>query len=155
MAARTAAIVFVVSLDGQTVYLARRSDIAKSYPGRLECVGGSVEPEESIEDAAVRELYEETGLIADPKFLEYRSMTVFARSTAPIHLFVYRANVPPKNFTEPGKRGPWIPVDFHAYSQYVNALTPATAMLWHLLQLESKLKKSDTSISLAQQPVFT
>lgn len=56
------ATAFVVH-EGE-VLLLLRSDDAPTYPGRWSAVSGVVEPGESPEEAAVREVAEETGLDA-------------------------------------------------------------------------------------------
>lgn len=50
-------VAVVVRDDGGKILLERRSDC-----GWWGCLGGRVEPGESVEQAAVREVYEETGL---------------------------------------------------------------------------------------------
>lgn len=51
-------IIVVVAFEGRTL-LARR---ATAPPGRRSCLAGFVEPGESIEEAVVREVFEETGV---------------------------------------------------------------------------------------------
>jgi 8-oxo-dGTP diphosphatase len=47
-----------------TVLLGRRSSRRKSYPGLWDIPGGHVEPSETLDDALLRELAEEIGIVA-------------------------------------------------------------------------------------------
>jgi 8-oxo-dGTP pyrophosphatase MutT (NUDIX family) len=62
---RVSARVLPVSPDGEVLLL---QDQDPTYPGVLRwgTIGGALDPGETPEEAAVRELYEETGLVADP-----------------------------------------------------------------------------------------
>ena len=55
--------------DGQAFFLTRRSMTKKMYPGFWECIGGKAIGAESFEEAAIRELREETGYEALPDSL--------------------------------------------------------------------------------------
>ena len=65
---RVSARVLPVSPDGEVLLL---QDQDPTYPGVLRwgTIGGALDPGETHEQAAVRELYEETGLVADPAAL--------------------------------------------------------------------------------------
>ena len=53
-------LIAVFSADGERVLLCRR--VKNPYKGLLNFVGGKIEPDESGEAAAYRELFEETGI---------------------------------------------------------------------------------------------
>jgi 8-oxo-dGTP pyrophosphatase MutT (NUDIX family) len=65
---RVSARVLPVSPDGEVLLL---QDQDPTYPGVLRwgTIGGALDPGETHEQAAVREMYEETGLHADPAAL--------------------------------------------------------------------------------------
>jgi 8-oxo-dGTP pyrophosphatase MutT (NUDIX family) len=65
---RVSARVLPVSPDGEVLLL---QDQDPTYPGVLRwgTIGGALDPGETHEQAAVRELYEETGLVLDPAAL--------------------------------------------------------------------------------------
>jgi 8-oxo-dGTP pyrophosphatase MutT (NUDIX family) len=73
---RVSARVLPVSAEGEVLLL---QDQDPTYPGVLRwgTIGGALDPGETHEQAAVRELYEETGLVADPAALT----PAFHRST--------------------------------------------------------------------------
>jgi hypothetical protein len=54
----------VVFVNGEILMLRRPDDVA-SFPGMWSLVAGKIEPNEEPEDAAVREIFEETGLKVD------------------------------------------------------------------------------------------
>lgn len=60
--------IFTFNLDGKLLITQR--DKAKTYPLLWECTGGSVTAGEDSLMGAVRELEEETGLLADPSVLQ-------------------------------------------------------------------------------------
>jgi 8-oxo-dGTP pyrophosphatase MutT (NUDIX family) len=70
---RPTARVLPVSPDG-AVLLLQDQDPARPGVLRWGSIGGAVDPGESLREAAVRELHEETGIVADP-----------ARLTGPVH----------------------------------------------------------------------
>lgn len=53
-------LIAVFSPDGEKMLMCRR--IKEPYKGLINFVGGKIEPNESGEDAAYRELFEETGI---------------------------------------------------------------------------------------------
>lgn len=65
---RVSARVLPVCPDGEVLLL---QDQDPAYPGVLRwgTIGGALDPGETHEQAAIRELYEETGLVADPEVL--------------------------------------------------------------------------------------
>lgn len=58
------AVSAAVVRDGRILMVRRRH---APHAGKLALPGGKVEPGECLERAAVRELYEETGVVADPQ----------------------------------------------------------------------------------------
>lgn len=56
-------LIAVFSPDGEKMLMCRR--IKEPYKGLMNFVGGKIEPNESGEDAAYRELFEETGITSD------------------------------------------------------------------------------------------
>jgi mutator protein MutT len=56
--------IVVVSLlrRGDQLFIARRADTKKTWPGRFELIGGHVDPGETLEDALRREVREEIGI---------------------------------------------------------------------------------------------
>ncbi len=73
---RVSARVLPVCADGEVLLL---QDQDPTYPGVLRwgTIGGELDPGETHEQAAVREMFEETGLVADPSLLT----AAFHRST--------------------------------------------------------------------------
>ena len=67
-------IVSVMTADSDgKILITRRAD-EKSYAGRWEITGGCIQSGETPRQAAVRELYEETGILTKAAALEYRGM---------------------------------------------------------------------------------
>ena len=60
-----AATIVVRNPENGKILLMKRADSKKMMPGRWEFPGGGVEAEETPEEAALRELEEETGLKAE------------------------------------------------------------------------------------------
>jgi 8-oxo-dGTP pyrophosphatase MutT (NUDIX family) len=55
--------VLVRSVDGERIYVHRRTDTKSVYPGMHDCLaGGVVDPGETVEVTAIRELEEELGI---------------------------------------------------------------------------------------------
>ena len=52
----------VAIINNKQVLILRRGDSAPWMPGRFCLPGGKLEPNESLEDCAIRETYEETGI---------------------------------------------------------------------------------------------
>ncbi|HVC35932.1 MAG TPA: NUDIX hydrolase [Candidatus Dormibacteraeota bacterium] len=80
----------------EKILILRRSPTDPLHPGRLDFPGGSVEPNESISRAAVREIAEEVGLQVDQKTLSL----VYSMTAPPndkghiIHRFLFCAKAP-------------------------------------------------------------
>jgi 8-oxo-dGTP diphosphatase len=85
-------IALVVALRDGRVLVARRPDDAEHLPGVWEFPGGKVEAGESPEEAARRELSEETGLTAGA--LEPLTTTVFDYPDRLLRFHVYLAPDP-------------------------------------------------------------
>lgn len=56
-------LIVVLSPDGKEMLMCKR--IKDPYKGLINMVGGKIEPEETGENAAYRELFEETGIIRE------------------------------------------------------------------------------------------
>lgn len=56
-----ASCMVIEDLDGK-VLLTKRSQTMRVYPRSWVLPGGHIEPFESLEDGAIREVYEETGI---------------------------------------------------------------------------------------------
>jgi len=85
--------VLVIAARGGNVLLLQRSPLKKLWPGLYNAPGGHVEQGETPDQAAARELTEETGLHATA--LSLRGLLV-AHADAPlpgIIVFIYRAQV--------------------------------------------------------------
>ena len=54
-------IVAIIHDNANRVLIARRADSKQFQPGMFECIGGHLEPGESIEDGLRREVFEEIG----------------------------------------------------------------------------------------------
>lgn len=67
--------------QGDKILLSRRSLDASWAPGVWHVPGGVVEEGEAVETAAVRELFEETGVKADVSDLIFRSVVAYNQST--------------------------------------------------------------------------
>ncbi len=67
-------IVSVMTADSDGKILITRRAAEKSYAGRWEITGGCIQSGETPRQAAVRELYEETGILTKAAALEYRGM---------------------------------------------------------------------------------
>lgn len=63
---RKAASAVVFNIETKEFLVLRRADSKEEHPGLWEFPGGYVEKDESPRDAAIRELKEETGIIAEP-----------------------------------------------------------------------------------------
>lgn len=75
-----ATLVLVRSVDGERVYVHRRSDIKDVFPGRYDCwAGGVVSAGETPDECAARELAEELGVTG----------------VTPVPLFTFRYVDPP------------------------------------------------------------
>ena len=61
-------MLFAEGEDGPELLLTERSHTMRSHPGQVSFPGGRLEPGESVEQGALREAYEETGL--DPAGVE-------------------------------------------------------------------------------------
>lgn len=61
--------IFTINVDGRLLLTQR--DPMKTFPLMWECTGGSITTGESSLDGALRELHEETGLLADPDDFYY------------------------------------------------------------------------------------
>jgi 8-oxo-dGTP diphosphatase len=55
-----------VCFNEGNVLILKRSPTRELYPGLWECGGGQVMPNESFEEAVVRQLREETGVLVEP-----------------------------------------------------------------------------------------
>lgn len=64
---------WVKTVDGKLLLLQRHKD--KDFGLKWECPGGTVALGESVNEAIVRELYEETGIIADESRFTYLGVT--------------------------------------------------------------------------------
>jgi 8-oxo-dGTP diphosphatase len=76
--------------DGRLLLQLRDMTPGIAYPGWWSLFGGGVEGAEPLRQAAVRELAEETGLVADPRALEPFGRTLSRWGTRRLRLFVYR-----------------------------------------------------------------
>lgn len=67
------AVAAIILLDDR--YLLQRRDTKRGifFPAHWGCFGGATEPDESVEDALVRELHEELGISVAPTALRYFS----------------------------------------------------------------------------------
>ena len=77
---RTTARVLPVNREGAVLLLLERDPTRPTEP-YWGTIGGAVDPEESLAEAAVRELWEETGIVADPADLTppfHRRQTEFS-----------------------------------------------------------------------------
>ncbi|RRO18407.1 NUDIX domain-containing protein [Saccharopolyspora rhizosphaerae] len=105
-----AAVVFLLSGDGERVYVHRRTDTKDVYPGLHDCAaGGVVAAGEAPRDAARRELAEELGVRTAPEFL-FRQ--VFEEDTVRYHGFVFQArwDGPVVHQPEEVAEGWWMPL---------------------------------------------
>ncbi|QSE94656.1 CoA pyrophosphatase [Rhodococcus pseudokoreensis] len=88
---RSAAVVIAVmndGADGQAVPLTRRPSKMRAHPGQFALPGGGVDPGETGEDAARRELHEELGLDVGPSAVLGRLDDYVTRSGYVITPFV-------------------------------------------------------------------
>lgn len=82
-----------VTNDGQVLLGLKRRGFGQ---GKVVGLGGKIEPGEDLRSAAVRELYEESGLLADPGRLELAARLTFHFPSYPawnhrMHVFIVRA----------------------------------------------------------------
>lgn len=119
----------IVSPDGLVLAQERADD---SWAGFWEFAGGKVEPDESAAVAAMREVYEELGVVL-PKKPEYlMSALSFSRDGSPFVVQFYGFAFPPNVMPKPKvdsravRRLQW--VDEEAASQL--RWLPATARCW-------------------------
>ena len=129
-----AVAVLLTTPDGASVWLAIRSPLSKHYPGEWECPAGKVEQGELPEFTALRELYEETGILGDiAGAMTHRGSYLFQQGPeqqVDMGLFVYPTDLTPQH-TEATKRSPWRLVSLEA-ALMVDLITPATKMLLNL-----------------------
>jgi 8-oxo-dGTP pyrophosphatase MutT (NUDIX family) len=64
--AAAVAVVVVDAVDGPGIVLTKRAAGLRAHAGQWALPGGRIDPGESPEDAALRELHEELGLLLDP-----------------------------------------------------------------------------------------
>ncbi len=82
-----ATAVLVRSCDGRDVFVHRRTDTKDVYPGRHDCwAGGVLAAGETPSDGASRELFEELGIDAAPRFA-FRTRHV--NGSIRFHAFLY------------------------------------------------------------------
>lgn len=83
------AIAVVVNEEGEHLLLRRRPD-DRSYPNKIVFPGGKVDPGETVEEAACRELNEETGLKKKivKKYGVRRAVQLTRQRVYEIHVFV-------------------------------------------------------------------
>ena len=65
----TVAVATMVECQGKLLFLRRHPE--RRYPGKWGCAGGKLELGETVVEGAIRELREETGIIAVPSSLIY------------------------------------------------------------------------------------
>lgn len=101
--------IILVSADLQGVWMNLRLAGAKDHQGYHQVAGGSVDPGESPRQAAVRELYEETGIVADPKQLTQVIRKVYSKPSGSIYRSTQFAMITPQTpeNTEPHKHSEW------------------------------------------------
>ena len=82
--------IFIFSSEGK-IFIHKRNRQLSLYPGMWDVkVGGSVSYGESYEDAALRELKEETGIIATEEQLEYLFSTKFRSNEHNVSRKIFR-----------------------------------------------------------------
>lgn len=88
-----------------------------AFTGRLEMLGGAVEPWETLEQGLRREFWEETGVDPEPIRLVYFTSNFFSMFNRPFHSlrFYYSVKVPPDAALHPQAREvsevSWIKID--------------------------------------------
>ena len=95
-----AAGVILVLPDGRWV-MQRRTDDAPTSPGQLSFFGGSLEPGETFEQAARRELQEETSLKVEDLVFEFAcniTLPPDKNGIGPIEAVIYRIAIPKGDF---------------------------------------------------------
>lgn len=104
-------VIVVRSLDGERVYVHRRTDTKDIFPGLYDCAaGGVIDAGESPGEAAARELAEELGVRAPVTFL-FR--TVYVDDATRYHAWFYeaRSDGPFTHQPEEVAWGGWMPFD--------------------------------------------
>ncbi|MGW1676162.1 NUDIX hydrolase [Saccharopolyspora sp. NPDC002376] len=103
--------VFVLSPDGENIYVHRRTDTKDVFPGLHDCTaGGVIAAGEDPDTAAERELAEELGVRGAPVQFLFRS--TFEQGSVRYHAFVYevRWDGPVVHQPEEVADGWWMPV---------------------------------------------
>ena len=93
------------------IMLTRRSSEKQKYPGCWEIPGGCAKAGETSLDAACRELWEETGITAQPENLHLLAQVLLPTA----HLYIYAITIkfPPEIALQPGETDDvqWLPLE--------------------------------------------
>lgn len=137
-------IVTIFTFNSKHELLLTRRAEGKSYAGAWETTAGSVLSGETIIDAAVRELAEETGIVCDPSELISLGTMETTNKQAWMRAYAIKRDVPIEAITlQPGETdgAKWVPLDWKLATAEELAEPVRMRLIYFWQQLETIVKR--------------